>query len=65
MPAQVDLRGLQGGAGELRKAGLRVDVHDAVPGLPYPLGDLEDLGPQGGRLTEDALPGQTDAEGSG
>lgn len=59
------LAGIQGRPGELRKAGLGVNFHDAVPGLPYPPVDLEDLGLQGERLTGDALPCQAGTEGGG
>lgn len=54
-----------GRSGELREAGLGMDFHDAVPGLPYPMVDLEDLGLQGEGLPGDALACEAAADGSG
>jgi hypothetical protein len=54
---------MQGCTSELREAGLGMDFHDAVPGVPYPPVDLEDLGLQCERLAWNALACEAAAEG--
>jgi hypothetical protein len=65
MPAQVDSGLASGALARWAKLASGMHFHDAVPGVPYPPIDLEDLGSQTEGLAGDALVCQAEAERGG